>query len=214
MGKIEAGGGGGGWQPGMVGVDRHGFPGEAESAPPLPAWGHDSYSSPSQTVQPAWKALLCKPCLRPLVACHGPGGSACSARLASHSRFVHSQCLEGSRVFLLSLSTSTCLELCLHPAQPSCRQPSTCVHSCARVSQGAGWAVYSAGAHPEAMHAPPYSLDRSTADMSTPDLNFLLSPMAFPPALSCPPLMTGCCHAQTFPSLHWLICPLRPFPNE
>lgn len=92
-----------------------------ESCSSLPAWGHDSYSSSSRTTGLESSALQAAPAA--LVACHGLGGSACSARL------VHSV-LEGSKVFLgspcpqapvLNSACSLCSPVA-RPVQPECHR--------------------------------------------------------------------------------------------
>lgn len=80
LGETEAGEGGSRRQLGVVGVDQHWFPGEPGSpAPPLPARGPGSYSSPSQTAQPVQKALPCQQRLRP-PSCLQAGQCSATAR--------------------------------------------------------------------------------------------------------------------------------------
>lgn len=109
---------------GAVGVVQRWSLGEPGSpAPPFPARGPGSYSSPSQTAQPARKALPCqhrpqRRCLQPSAA---PGGWACCARMVSCTRVAQPQRRKGPSFFSRQPHPpALAFELCLQATQDIC----------------------------------------------------------------------------------------------
>lgn len=204
-----------------MGVNQHQFPREPRRpAPPLPAWGPGSYSSPSQTEQPARKALCCQQRPWPWLPAGWVGareGGLVVPGWRAPPRLPGSSMGRVPRVFLGSPSPPV---LALNPActlaSPAAGSPVHVSCPCATGSQGKGpgrspghlwcWSLISRDVRPTS----------HCSDMSISGLTLLHCP-CLPLSLSAP--LCHAPHSWLLPALPGFSHPQAPlppcpFPNE